>query len=229
MDSPVNATTMLTTIDFLASRPSFDRIARQLVVTIVGPHQPRAALISVFEHDGALHAAGSFGLTESAVLSSKKLSLWDNAPMSDAVRLGIPLSCLDVNELSAKYPWLGNQEDLCLPTVVWPLTLRDQQLGALQFLFSTEPDIEVLNTDLMGVAPVLALYLSLIRSEAFAPSLDGTNSDGHRHTNTATHQTSLTKRQEVILRLMSGRTPRSRHVSRLHTAVTAASRRRPRR
>ena len=202
----INATTMLTMIDFLASRPSFDRVARQLVVTIVGAHNPRAALISVFEHDGALHAAGSFGLTEAAVLSSKKLSLWDNSPMSEAVRLGKPLAVSDTQILSSKFPWLENQSELLLPTVVWPLTLRDQQLGALELLFSTPPDMEALESDLTGIAPVLALYLSLIRSEASAVGQMPISPDGQpRNTNSQNNspQTALTKRQEVILRLMS--------------------------
>ena len=83
----VNPTTMLTMIDFLASKPTFDGIARQLVVSIMGNHRPRAALISVFEHDGSLHSAGSFGLSETAVLASRKMVQWENLEVASSMRI----------------------------------------------------------------------------------------------------------------------------------------------
>lgn len=210
----VNPITMLTMIDFLASKPSFDGVARQLVVSIMGNHRPRAALISIFEHDGSLHSAGSFGLSESTVLASRKMSLWDSAPITDAVRRGEPLAFLSTEELKARYPWMEHQADLCLPTMVWPLTLRDQQLGAMLLLFSEAPEEEALSIDMSGVIPMLALYMSLMRSESGADSNDGQQSrssgfaQGHTRgssggSHPANQQTSLSKRQEVILRLMS--------------------------
>lgn len=157
----VNSVAMLSMIDFLASHPSIDEVAQHLVLSVVPHHKPRSAMISLFEHDGSLHAAGSFGLPHSAVNSLQKVSLWDNSPMVDSVRAGNPLVFLTQQSLANSYPWLEREVALFQPTTAWPLTLRGHRMGALQLIFSDAPSVDELASDLTGVVALLSFYLSL--------------------------------------------------------------------
>ena len=163
----VNSVAMLSMIDFLASRPSIDEVAQHLVLSVVPHHKPRSAMISLFEHDGSLHAAGSFGLPHSAVNSLQKVSLWDNSPMVDSVRAGNPLVFLSQQSLAHSYPWLEREVALFQPTTAWPLTLRGHRMGALQLIFSDAPSADELASDLTGVVALLSFYLSLNNHESW--------------------------------------------------------------
>lgn len=193
------------TVDFLASQPTFDEVAMQLVVTLLSTHHPRAALISVFEQDGSLHAAGSFGLTDAAILSSKKISLWDESPISEAVRSGKPFTMCDTQALGVKYPMLTKQGELLLPTVAWPLAVRERQIGAIEVLFSEEPDVDALERDFAVMMPIMSLYLAMTRGGNVAVGPDFKSPLGIQHVGAtpAPTKTHLTKRQLVILDLMA--------------------------
>ena len=210
----VNSVAMLSMIDFLASRPSIDEVAQHLVLSVVPHHKPRSAMISLFEHDGSLHAAGSFGLPHSAVNSLQKVSLWDNSPMVDSVRAGNPLVFLSQQSLAHSYPWLEREVALFQPTTAWPLTLRGHRMGALQLIFSDAPSADELASDLTGVVALLSFYLSLNNHESWqsqheAP-LDGqVRQIGGQFTASATRTQltpaplELSKRQKMVLTWMS--------------------------
>jgi len=161
-DDLMNSRAMLDMVRFLMSRPSGDQIAQHLVLNLLKGHQPRTAVISLFGPDGSLHAVGAFGMTGPALEPYRTLSLWDSAPMGDAVRTGEPIILRTVEEVEERYPWLGSKESPYEPMAVWPLSLPSQRVGALQISFTAPPDAEVLRTDVTGVAAVLALYLSLL-------------------------------------------------------------------
>jgi DNA-binding NarL/FixJ family response regulator len=55
------------------------------------------------------------------------------------------------------------------PLGVWPLSLPNQRVGALQVTFAASPEIDGLRADVGGVSAVLALYLSLLASVAASP------------------------------------------------------------
>lgn len=161
-DDLMNSRAMLDMVRFLMSRPSGDQIAQQLVLNLLNSHQPRTAVISLFGADGSLHAVGAFGMTGPALEPYRTLSLWDSAPMGDAVRSGEPIILRTVQEVEERYPWLGSKESPYEPIAVWPLSLPSQRVGALQVSFTAPPDSDALRTDVIGVAAVLALYLSLL-------------------------------------------------------------------
>ena len=161
-DDLMNSRAMLDMVRFLMSRPSGDQIAQQLVLNLLNRHQPRTAVISLFGADGSLHAVGAFGMAGPALEPYRTLSLWDSAPMGDAVRSGEPIILRTVEEVEERYPWLGSKETPYEPLAVWPLSLPSQRVGALQISFTIPPDADALRSDVIGVAAVLALYLSLL-------------------------------------------------------------------
>lgn len=161
-DDVMNSRAMLDIVRFLMTRPTCDQICQHLVLNLFNVHRPRAAVISLFGIDGSLHAVGAFGMPPTTLETYKTLSLWDSSPMSDAVRSGDPVILSSVEEVEERYPWMGTKESPYEPMAVWPLSLPSQRVGAVQLIFTTVPDEEVLRADVTGVAAVLALYLSLL-------------------------------------------------------------------
>ena len=162
-DDVANSAAMLDMVRFLMARPTGDQIAQHLVLHALRAQHPRCAVVSLFGSDGSLHAVGAFGATASALDRYRTVSMWDPAPMSDAVRGGEGIILTTVAEVEDRYPWLGANDTPYEPLTAWPLSLPSQRVGAIQISFTQTPDAEVLRNDLTGVAAVLALYLSLLR------------------------------------------------------------------
>lgn len=167
-DDLMNSRTMLDVVRFLMSRPTCDQIAQHLVLNLLTAHHVRAAVVSLFGTDGSLHAVGAFGMSPSALEAFKTLSLWDSSPMSDAVRSGEPIVLPTVEAVEERYPWIGSKESPYEPMAVWPLSLPNQRVGAVQITFTDSPDEDALRSDVTGVAAVMALYLSLLTTPAGA-------------------------------------------------------------
>ena len=55
---------LMSVVQLLMTRPSCDHIAQHLVLNLMPDHRARAAVISLFGHDGLLHAVGSFGVPQ---------------------------------------------------------------------------------------------------------------------------------------------------------------------
>lgn len=156
--------TLLNMVRCLMSRPTGDEIAQHLVLNLLRPHQPKSAVISLFGVDGALHAVGAFGVTAKSLEVFKTMSLWDASPMADAIRGNDTVILRTTDEVTERYPWLGTKGRPAEPLAAAPLALMNQQVGAVQVTFAEPPDPDVLYSDLIGLTAVLALYLSLIRS-----------------------------------------------------------------
>jgi DNA-binding CsgD family transcriptional regulator len=149
-------------VQLLTTRPSCDHIAQHLVLNLMPDHRARAAVISLFGHDGLLHAVGSFGVPPTLLESFATLSLWDTSPMTDAVRAGEPLIVSSREELTDRYPWLDSEMTTSDSIVVWPLSLPGERVGAVQIFLSGSPSIDMLHAELNGVSAVVALYLSML-------------------------------------------------------------------
>lgn len=160
---------MLATVRFLMTRPTCDQISQQIVLTVLARHKPRSCVVTLFGADGSLHGVGMFGLTPLEAERYASLSLWDVDPMADAVRTGDPVLVADELEASETYPRTIPAEGDFEPVGVWPLSLPNQRVGALQVTFAEPPDADELRADAMGVSAVLALYLSLLVSIAASP------------------------------------------------------------
>lgn len=156
--------TLLNMVRCLMSRPSGDEIAQHLVLNLLRVHQPKSAVISLFGVDGALHAVGAFGVTAKSLEVFKSMSLWDSSPMSDAIRQVDTVILRTTDEVTQRYPWLGIKGRPAEPLAAAPLALMNQQVGAIQITFAQPPDADTLTADLAGLTAVLALYLSLIRT-----------------------------------------------------------------
>lgn len=165
----ISSEAMLSTVRFLMTRPTCDQISQQIVLGILARHQPRSCVISLFGADGSLHGVGTFGITPAVVDRYVAMSLWDADPMADAVRTGDPVLVVDELQASESYPRTIPAEGAFEPVGVWPLSLPNQRVGALQVSFAELPAPEELRADAMGVAAVLALYLSLLVSIAASP------------------------------------------------------------
>lgn len=160
---------MLATVRFLMTRPTCDQISQQIVLSILARHQPRSCVVTLFGADGSLHGVGTFGLTPAQAERYVSLSLWDVDPMADAVRTGDPIIVADEMHAGDSYPRTIPAEGPFEPVGVWPLSLPNQRVGALQVTFADAPDPDDLRSDAMGVSAVLALYLSLLVSIAASP------------------------------------------------------------
>ena len=161
-DDLTNSRAMLDMVRFLMTRPTCDQICQHLVLNLLNEHRPRAAVITLFGSDGSLHAVGAFGVAPGALEPFRSLSLWDSAPMSDAVRSGDAVLLNSAAEAQDRYPWLGTADTAYEPLAVWPMSLPSQRVGAVQLTFTEIPEPDILRADLTGVAAVLALYLSLL-------------------------------------------------------------------
>lgn len=160
---------MLAMVRFLMTRPTCDQISQQIVLSILARHQPRSCVVTLFGADGSLHGVGTFGLTPAEAERFASLSLWDVDPMADAVRTGDPVLVADELQAGESYPRTIPAEGPFEPIGVWPLSLPNQRVGALQVTFAHEPNADDLRADAMGVSAVLALYLSLLVSIAASP------------------------------------------------------------
>ena len=153
---------LMSVVQLLMTRPSCDHIAQHLVLNLMPDHRARAAVISLFGHDGLLHAVGSFGVPQTLLDSFATLSLWDTSPMSDAVRAGEPLIITSREQLTDRYPWLDAEMTTSDSIVVWPLSLPGERVGAVQMFMSGAPSVDMLHAELNGVSAVVALYLSML-------------------------------------------------------------------
>jgi DNA-binding CsgD family transcriptional regulator len=162
--------TVLELVSFLLTRPNSDQTAQHLVLRLMSGHHPRAAIISLFAPDATLHEVGMFGLSPSALEVYRNLALDESTPMTDAVRAREPVVITDAAEVETRYPWIGSHGMPYEPLAVWPLTLPDEYVGGIQFLFTQPPDPDALRADVTGVAAVLALYLSMLTNTAPGPA-----------------------------------------------------------
>lgn len=160
---------MLSMVRFLMTRPTCEQICQQLALTILSAHRPRKALICLFGVDGSLHVVGEFGLSDAESGALGPLSLWDAQPLADSVRTGEPVFVVDPVEAAEHYPQVTGESDGFRPLAVWPLSLPNQRVGAIQMVFDDEPDAAAIQADMAGVSAVLALYLSLLTSIAAVP------------------------------------------------------------
>ena len=160
---------MLGMVRFLTTRPTCDQISQHIVLNLLPSHATRSCVISLFGADGSLHSVGIFGLPLQAVERFASMSLWDADPMADAVRTGEPIIVASEMQASSEYPGIIPATGSFEPVAVWPLSLPNQRVGALQVTFSEEPSIDALRSDVTGVAAVLALYLSLLTTISASP------------------------------------------------------------
>jgi DNA-binding CsgD family transcriptional regulator len=157
---------VLDLVAFLMTRPNSDQTAQHLVLRLMSGHHPRAAIISLFAPDATLYEVGMFGLSTHTLEVYRNLSLDECTPMTDAVRAGEPVIITNAAEVETRYPWIGSHGMPYEPLAVWPLTLPDEYVGGIQFLFTQPPDPDALRADVTGVAAVLALYLSMLTNRA---------------------------------------------------------------
>jgi DNA-binding CsgD family transcriptional regulator len=160
---------MLSMVRFLMTRPTCEQICQQLALTILSGHRPRKVLLCLFGVDGSLHVVGEFGLSGSEADALGPVSLWDAQPLADSVRTGEPVLVVDPIEAAEHYPQVAGESGAFRPLAVWPLSLPNQRVGAIQMVFDDEPDSAALHADMAGVSAVLALYLSLLTSIASFP------------------------------------------------------------
>jgi len=193
---------MVSMAGFFASRPTIDGIAQHLVLKPEGPHQPRAAVISLLEPDGTLTARGSFGLSPQVMTRLQSQSLWENAPMIDAVRMGTPLIFPTSSTLLRHYPMLKADGLLDQPTAAWPLLAGDHRIGAMQLIFAGPVDEPILRQEFDGIAALLALYVAISSHDLAAPIGAQIQNSPLPWLNRPKEET-LTKRQLEILEWMS--------------------------
>ena len=183
-------------ITSLAGQPTMDKLAQSLVLDFFADFDPRGALISGFDSHGRVRTLGSFGLDPDVVRGLQHLSVWDHAPAVDAIRIGEPLIFLDGDEVRAKYPGLRDHEALLRPTVVWPLGLGIERLGAVQMQFIRAPYVHALVDRFTQYMPIVALYVGLAQPSS--------TSNGSRMNHRLPESGEpLTERQRVILHMLA--------------------------
>lgn len=158
---------------YLMSRPSFDEIAQHVVLSLTTQHGTKAAILGECRGDGSLTHLGAFGISATTSYPLTRLTLWDSSPLSDAIRTGQPIICSQRGEAAERYPQVSTFRECDDPTAAWPLALPSQLVGGLQLFFHRPIEGLSLSHEVGGVAAVLALYLSLLRTPATAPGDEG--------------------------------------------------------
>ena len=116
-------------------------------------------MISVAGDEGALDAVGTFGLTVDELGEIRHLAIEDHMPITDALRTGEPIVLVTSEQVREAYPWMASAWTGPAPMAAWPLSLPDEDVGALLLGFTDPPNEKALRADVAGVAAVLALYL----------------------------------------------------------------------
>jgi DNA-binding CsgD family transcriptional regulator len=209
----IGSPAMVELISFLLTRPNGDQIAQHVVLNILGTGHSRSALISRFNPDGTFAVVGHFGIAESAMERYRLLSLWDSSPMTDAVRSGEPIILTDREQFMSRYPLLSEGDGATDSMIVWPLSLPDERVGAIQIVLAGTTDPDSLRAEIAGLAAVLALYLCLLSgapesTDADRVALREVRSSAYRSGapalgNGRAGRGNLTERQLRVLRLMA--------------------------
>jgi DNA-binding CsgD family transcriptional regulator len=151
-------------LHYLMTRPTFDEIAQHVVLSLTPKYGTKAVLLGECQVDGSLHHLGAFGLAPSSTLPLTSVSLWDSSPLSDAIRTGRPVLCPQPGEAALRYPQVPVLRELADPTGAWPLVLPSQLVGGIQLFFHAPIEFPDIHHDVNELSAVLALYLSLIRT-----------------------------------------------------------------
>lgn len=146
-------------VNLLMSRPNCQGIAQHLVLGVLRRHRLRSAVISVAGGGGSLQVVGTFGLTVDELGEIRRLAIDDHLPITDAVRTGEPIVLVTSTQAREAYPWMASAWTDPSPMAAWPLSLPDENVGALLLAFTDPPDEKALRADVAGVSAVLALYL----------------------------------------------------------------------
>ena len=155
----VGSRALVDMVNLLMSRPNCQGIAQHLVLGVLRRHRLRSAVISVAGDEGALDAVGTFGLTVDELGEIRHLAIEDHMPITDALRTGEPIVLVTSEQVREAYPWMASAWTGPAPMAAWPLSLPDEDVGALLLGFTDPPNEKALRADVAGVAAVLALYL----------------------------------------------------------------------
>lgn len=197
----------------LMRRPRIADVCRYLVLSVPWTTAPTGAVMLRCLDDGYLEVLGWFGYPREVVEAYRRMSLFDDVPLTLAARLRQPVALFSGDEVTRDYPELvedvmGSASRAPGALMAIPMVSDLGTIGVLGVSFpgAVAPDDEVLPA-LEALSPLLGLYVELTtppgpatpRPSAILADPDGDSTDGAPPLDA----NGLTKRQLRVLAMLA--------------------------
>lgn len=192
----------------LMRRPRVADVCRYLVLSVPWPEPPYGAVLLRCQDDGYLEVLGWFGYPKEVVEAYRRISLFDDLPLTKAARTREPVALYCDSEVASEYPQLRGETNQAQALLVVPLLSDLGSIGVLGVSFHRAvdpagPTLAVLES----VAPLLGLFVELTMPQGLVsgrtpPPVDSW-SDSVLDYEQATVADGLTKRQLRVLGMLA--------------------------
>lgn len=159
----------------LMRRPRVADVCRYLVLSVPWPDPPNGSVILRCQDDAHLEVLGWFGYPKEVVEAYRRLSLFEDLPLTTAARTRVPVALYAGSDVEDSYPSLVEEiSDVPGPSVggllAVPLLSDLGAVGVLGMSFHgpVDPSGPTLSA-LESLAPLLGLYVGLACPPAASP------------------------------------------------------------
>lgn len=156
----------------LMRRPRMADVCRYLVLSVPWPESPNGSVMLRCQDDGYLEVLGWFGYPREIVEAYRRLSLFDDLPLTNAARTRQTVALYGGSQVATDYPDLVTEISAAAPEgpgalVAVPLVSDLGPIGVLGVSFARELDpAGSIVPALESIAPLLALYVELTTPSA---------------------------------------------------------------
>ena len=151
----------------LMRRPHAADICRYLVLSVPWSHVSNGAVLLRCQDDGYIEVTGSFGYPREVVETYRRLSVFDDLPLTNAARTRQPVALYNGGDIAQQFPHLV--EDMTAAPlasqgalIVVPLLSDLGAVGVvgMSFVEDIDPPCSIVS-GLESVAPLLGLFVGL--------------------------------------------------------------------
>ena len=160
----------------LMRRPRMADVCRYIVLSVPWPEPPNGSVMLRCQDDGYLEVLGWFGYPKEIVDAYRRLSLFDDLPLTTAARTRQTVALYGSGQLVSSYPELVKEITSTAPQtpgalVAVPMVSDLGPIGVLGVSFPRDLDPSGPTVPaLESIAPLLGLYIELSTGAATAPS-----------------------------------------------------------
>lgn len=197
----------------LMRRPRVADICRYLVLSVPWPTPPTGSVVLRCLDDGYLEVLGWFGYPREVVEAYRRMSLFDDVPLTQAARLRQPVALFNGDDVARDYPQLiqdvmGTSPRAPGALMAVPMVSDLGTIGVLGVSFpgAVDPDDGTLPA-LVSLSPLLGLYVELTTPPGSASprpsSVQGDPDDDSTDGAPLLDANGLTKRQLRVLSMLA--------------------------
>ena len=158
----------------LMRRPRMADVCRYLVLSVPWPEPPNGSVMLRCQDDGYLEVLGWFGYPKEIVEAYRRLSLFDDLPLTTAARTRQTVALYGSGQVETSYPELVKEISSAAPStpgalVAVPMVSDLGPIGVLGVSFARDldpagPTVPALES----IAPLLGLYIELTTASGVA-------------------------------------------------------------